>query len=288
MDSTTILTQIAEAVTTPNRFNVLLVDDEDLARQNIRLLLQNDADIASIYECSNGYEAVEFLHNHSATADILFLDIQMPKMNGFDVLQTLDPSNIPVVVFVTAFDRYALKAFASSALDYLLKPVEEERFFQALERSKTLRRQQKMEELTDRLLTFLNENPLYTQHSLADTSNDGKHSRYWEYITLNSRGRAVVVRTADIDWIEAETYYAEIHTKKKTYLLRERMHILESKLDPAVFLRIHRSIIVNILAIKEIQHSKHSDGIVILKDGTELKFSRTYKPRLQDALNLHR
>jgi two-component system LytT family response regulator len=282
MDSATILSRVAQAVAKPERYNVLLVDDEDLARQNVQIMLKDDSEIDSISECTNGFEAVEFLR--STPIDIVFLDIQMPQLSGFDVLQMLEPEQIPVVVFVTAYDRYALKAFAASALDYILKPVEEERFFKALERAKALRRRQKIDDLTSRLLQFLNENPIYTQQ----ISSDDVQTQYWEHITLNSRGRAVVVRTTDIDWIEAETYYAEIHTKQKTYLLRERMHILESRLDPAVFLRIHRSVIVNIFAIKELQHSKHSDGMVILKDGTELKFSRTYKPRLQAALNLHR
>lgn len=287
MDSTTILSRVAEAVATPNRYNVLLVDDEDLARQNIRLMLQEDSEIALISECANGFEAVEFLH--TTPTDIVFLDIQMPKMNGFDVLQTLEPSQIPVVVFITAFDRYALKAFDSSAVDYLLKPVEEERFFQTLARAKKMRRQQKIDNLTTRLLEFLNENPLYTQQPAESESDDTQsENEYWEHITLNSRGRAVVVKTQDIDWIEADTYYAEIHTKQKTYLLRERMHILESRLDPTIFLRIHRSIIVNVNAIQELQHFNHSDGVVVLKDGTKLKFTRTYKSRLQAVLNLRR
>lgn len=285
MDSTTILSRVAEAVATPSRYNVLLVDDEDLARQNIRMMLQGDSEIASVSECANGFEAIQFLH--TTATDIIFLDIQMPKMNGFDVLQTLEPSQIPVVVFITAFDRYALKAFDSSAVDYLLKPVDEERFFQTLERAKKLRRQQKMDNLTTRLLEFLNEHPLYTQQTGENENNDTHgENEYWEHITLNSRGRAVVVKTQDIDWIEADTYYAEIHTKQKTYLLRERMHILEARLDPAVFLRIHRSIIVNVNAIQELQHSTHSDGVVVLKDGTKLKFTRTYKSRLQTVLNL--
>lgn len=284
MDSTTILSRVAETVAAPGRYNILLVDDEDLARQNVRLMLESDNEITSINECSNGYEAVDFLR--STPTDIVFLDIQMPQMSGFDVLQSLEPKDIPVVVFITAYDRYALKAFASSALDYLLKPVEEERFFQALERSKTLRRQQKMDNLTTRLLTFLNENPLYTQQP-ASKDND-EQNEYWEHITLSSRGRAVMVKAHDINWIEAETYYAEIHTKQKTYLLRERMHILETRLNPSQFIRIHRSIIVNITSIKELRHSTHSDGTVVLNDGTELKFTRTYKPRLQAAINLRR
>jgi two-component system LytT family response regulator len=312
-DSTALLSQIPpylpSHIVQQNSYRILLVDDEALARENLRYLLHSDTTVEAITEASNGFDALRALRTEQI--DILFLDIQMPEMNGFDVLQTIEHEHLPVVVFVTAFDRYAIKAFESSAADYLLKPVDDTRFVHALERAKTLRRQQHATEQFSSLLTFLEAHPLYTPqaappitvaapvhstphstpnslppsspHSSPDLSPDS--SPYWEHITLSARGRSVLVKTKDIEWIEADAYYAEIHTKRQTYLLRERMHVLETALDPALFVRIHRSFIVNIHAIHDVQHQTHSDGIVTLHDGTTLKFTRTYKPRLLLALN---
>ncbi len=301
---------------------ILIVDDEELARRSIRLLLESFTHTTDIQEAQNGREALQILLE--GKTDMVFLDIQMPEMSGFDVLQAQertiaqDPPHgaeilAPITIFVTAFDRYALRAFEASAVDYLLKPFDDERFRQALERGATrlaereaLRVRQQApssnippsnlqpsshplnhslnEDEQARLMRFLEENPLYAAQNLVQQITPNTPPQFLERLTLQSRNRTIVVAVDDIDWIEAESYYVQIHTSTKSYLMRETMSNLEERLNPRYFRRIHRSAIVNLRAVKSIETQTHGDGIVILRNNTRLKLSRTRRQQFMDAL----
>jgi two-component system LytT family response regulator len=246
----------------------LIVDDEPLARQRIRTLLEGDPDIALVGECADGRQAVAALREHKP--DLVFLDVQMPLLDGFGVLQSLGEGPMPVVIFVTAHDRYALKAFEVHALDYLLKPFDRDRFRSALERAKAQVRREQDGHVNQKLLALL---------------SDVKGARKpLERLVVKSAGRVYFVRIEDIDWIEAAGNYVRLHVGSEDHLLRESMGGLESRLDGARFLRIHRSTIVNVERIKELQPSFHGDYVVILQDGTELTLSRGYRDKLQELL----
>jgi two-component system LytT family response regulator len=202
--------------------------------------------------------------------DLVFLDVQMPLLDGFGVLEAADLEPMPVVVFVTAHDRYALKAFEVHALDYLLKPFDRDRFRTALERAKAQVRREQGDPVSQRLAALL---------------QDVKETRRpQERLVVKSGGRIYFVRVEDIDWIEAAGNYVRLHTGKEDHLLRESMSGLEARLDANQFLRIHRSTIVNIERIRELQPAFHGDYAVILRDGTELTLSRGYRDKLQELL----
>jgi two-component system LytT family response regulator len=264
-------------------FHILIVDDEELARRGVRLLLADNAALAAegliISEAANGREAIERIR--AGGVDIVFLDIQMPELTGFDVLETLQAAqvNLPATIFVTAYDQYALRAFEASAVDYVLKPLEDERFHHALERAITRIRERSTTLDHERLRSYLQEHPLFSpQHTLLKTSS------FLERLTLTARNRTVIVNVEDIDWIEAESYYASIHTGGRAYLMRETMTNLEARLNPTQFQRIHRSAIVNLRAVQEIVAEPHGDGTVVLRDGTSLKLSRSRKQQFLMAL----
>jgi two-component system LytT family response regulator len=241
----------------------LIVDDEVLARRRIKNLLGERAQFQVIGECANGREAVAAIEN--LAPDLVFLDVQMPDLDGFGVLKELESGPLPVIVFVTAYDRYALQAFEVHALDYLLKPFDDERFERTLEWvAKQLLRDE--DQTSERMLDLI-EN---IQDKRATPSR----------LVVRSAGRVTFVRTGDIDWIEAEGYYARLHVGEKSHLVRETMSSLESRLDPARFVRIHRSTIVNKERIKEMRSSSHGEYRVTLEGGDQLKMSRTYRDRL--------
>ncbi|MFL5241280.1 MAG: LytR/AlgR family response regulator transcription factor [Gemmataceae bacterium] len=244
---------------------VLIADDEPLARQRVRKLLDGDPDVQVVGECADGSETVDAVRQKKP--DLLFLDIQMPTLDGFDVLEALGPENMPATIFVTAYDRYAIKAFEVHALDYLLKPFDRERFRKALQRAKNyLGRPQQLE--AGKKLDNL----------LADVREDRKPL---ERVVIKSASRVFFLRTEEIDWIEAAGNYLRLHVGKDFHLLRETMNSFEAKLDPARFVRIHRSYIVNVERIKELQPYFHGDYAVILKDGKQLTLSRSHRPKLQ-------
>jgi two-component system LytT family response regulator len=250
------------------KIRAFIVDDEPLARQRLRTLLESDADIEIAGECADGCQAVAALQEHKP--DLLFLDVQMPRLDGFGVLAALRDVYLPVVIFVTAHDRYALQAFEVHALDYLLKPFDRERFRTALERAKAQVRREQSGEVNQRLLALL-------QH-VHETN------KHLERLVVKSAGRVCFVRLEDIDWIEAAANYVRLHVGKETHLLRESLSGLEARLDGKRFLRIHRSFIVNIERIRELQPAFHGDYVIILQDGTELTLSRGYRDKLQELL----
>ncbi|HQR39924.1 MAG TPA: response regulator [Blastocatellia bacterium] len=253
-----------------SRIRTLIVDDEPLARQTLRILLEADAEIELAGECSNGVDAVEAIH--TLAPDLVFLDIQMPEMDGFDVLGALDSTKAPVVVFVTAFDRYALKAFEVHALDYLLKPFTDERFAAALAQAKTEVAQRDVRALSERLLAML-----------ADRDRE-RPGRYLTRVLVKSASRVTFQKVAEIDWIGAAGSYVQMHVGAKEHLLRESLAALEAKLDPELFLRIHRSTIVNMDRVKELRPDAYGEYVVVLENGTELKMSRGRREHVQSRL----
>ena len=245
----------------------LIVDDEPLARQRLRRLLQADPDITIVGECGDGQQAVTDLQQ--LQPDLVFLDVQMPVLDGFDVLQALGDTALPAVIFVTAHDRYALKAFEVHALDYLLKPFDKARFAAALERAKIQIRQGNATALNERL-----------QQLLQNTPGRSGPKR----LMIKSSSRIYFVRIEDIDWIEAAGNYVRLHVGEEEHLLREGLTALENKLDGGRFVRIHRSTIVNIERIRELQPVFHGDYVIILHNGTELALSRSCRDRLEESL----
>jgi two-component system, LytTR family, response regulator len=246
---------------------VLLVDDESLAREMLREMLQDDPLVTIVGESGNGHEALEAIRTHSP--DLIFLDVQMPELGGFEVLEALG-KEIPRVIFVTAYDQYAVRAFEVHALDYLLKPFDQERFDIAWQRARAQILRDRDGGRDQRILALLEE---------MKASN-----KYLERLVIKASGRIYFIETAEIDWIEAEGNYVSVHCAKKAHLLRETISSLEAQLDPKKFLRIHRSSIVRIDRIQELQPWFHGEYRIILQNGTQLTLSRNYRDKLQEAL----
>ena len=261
------------------KIRTLIVDDEPLARRSLRLLLEKDPQIEILDECRNGREAVKAIN--SLSPDLLFLDIQMPEMDGFDVLARTGPEHIQAIIFVTAFDQYALKAFDVHALDYLLKPFDDERFAHALKRAKSQIEAREINKLSKRLLALLEQRE--GERKVAEHQND-----YLTRLMIKVSGRVVLLKVDEIDFIEAEGNYAKLNVGRKAHLLREKMHDLEARLDPEKFVRIHRSIIVNLNRIKEMHPHFNGDYIVVLEDGRQLRLSRTRRENLEDRFKISR
>jgi two-component system, LytTR family, response regulator len=231
----------------------LVVDDEALARRNVTALLRRDPDIGSIAECSSGVSAIEEIR--SSKPDLVFLDVQMPECDGFDVLELLGGDLPPAVVFVTAYDEYALRAFDAGALDYLLKPFDDARFGRALNRAK--------EKLAHRL---------------------APKPRTAERLVVRSQGQVLFVKPADIDWIEAAGYYACLHVGSDTHVLRRSLSELERDLEEENFIRIHRSIIVNLDRVRGLELHAEGDYEVVLSSKARLRLSRRYRKRLEERM----
>jgi two-component system LytT family response regulator len=251
----------------PN-IRVLLVDDEPLAREMLREMLQNDPQVVIVGESCNGREALEAIRAHSP--DVLFLDVQMPEVGGFEVLDSLGKGQIPYVIFVTAYDQYAVRAFEVHALDYLLKPFDQERFNVAWQRARVQIMRDRASGMDQRIVSLLEE------------MKAGK--KYLERLVIKANGRIYFLEANEIDWIEAEGNYVSVHSAKKSHLLRETISSLESQLDPKKFVRIHRSSIVRIDQIQELQPWFHGEYRIILHDGTQLTLSRNHRDKLQEAL----
>jgi len=243
----------------------LIVDDEPLAREGLRMLLSRDPEVTALHEARNGREAVAAIR--SARPDLVFLDVQMPEMDGFGVVREVGAERMPPVVFVTAHDQFAIQAFEINAIDYLLKPVTEERFLRTLARAKTHLHSNDAEEVDRRVISLL--------ESLA------MPQRYLKRLAVRSVGKIVFIDMEDVDWIEAAENYVQLHAGRANHLLHVGMNALERTLDPAIFLRIHRSIIVNISRIKELQPGVHGEYVVTLHSGARLQSGRTYSEKLR-------
>ena len=269
--------------TPQKKIRTLVVDDEPLARRNIRLLLEGDPEIEIVGEAASGREALERIREHSP--DLVFLDIQMPEMDGFGVLVRIVAAEMPVIVFVTAFDQYALRAFEFHALDYLLKPFDDARFEKALRQAKHQVEQRDIKDLGRRLIALL-EGRGGQAPAGADGTREQPH--YLSRLLIKSAGRVFFLKADEIDYVSAEDYYVKLHVGRKGHLLRETMNELESKLDPAQFVRIHRSTIVNLERIRELQQLFNGEYVVVVRDGTELKLSRGRREHLEKLLGAGR
>jgi two-component system LytT family response regulator len=247
---------------------VLVVDDEPLARERLRTLLRDEPGFEIVGEAGDGTTAAESIV--ALSPDLVFLDIQMPGADGFDVIDAVGADRMPSVVFVTAYDRYALRAFDVHALDYLLKPFDRVRFRQALARARQQREHMSGGDLERRLTAIVQD--LKPAKARADR------------FVVKSAGRIFFVRTAEIDWIEAAGNYVKLHVGNDSYLIRETMTSVEARLSPDLFVRIHRCHIVNIEQVRELQPWFNGEYVVFLKTGTRLTLSRGYRERLQDRV----
>jgi two-component system LytT family response regulator len=247
------------------KVRTLIVDDEALARERLRQLLQAEQETELVGECSDGNEAVAALLEKKP--ELVFLDIQMPELDGFGVLEAISGQLSPVIVFVTAFDKFALRAFEVHAVDYLLKPFDRERFQTALRRA--------LDRVKNRDVQTLQ------QKQSALIAELRPPSKPLERLAIKSAGRVVFVKISDIDWIEAAHNYVELHVGKESHLLRETLNAIEARLSPEKFVRISRSVIVNIERIKELQPLFHGEYTVTLQNGTRVTLSRRYRDKLQ-------
>lgn len=241
---------------------ILIVDDESVARRRIRRLLASERDVTVIGECEDGESAVAAIEANRP--DLVFLDVQMPERDGFEVLQAIPEAELPAILFVTAYDRYALRAFDVHAIDFLLKPFTGERFRVALARARERLERRDRDAGLAALAASLRERP-----------------RYLSRVPVRTSSRIVLVDLATVDWLEAADNYVRLHVQKREYLLRETLASLESQLDPDRFARIHRSAIVQIDRIVELHPATHGDFDVLLRDGTRLTLSRTWRERLR-------
>jgi two-component system LytT family response regulator len=237
--------------------NALIVDDEPLARKALLRLLKIERDINVIGQCGDGESAVDAIRR--AQPDLVFLDVQMPEMDGFRVVETIGVNRMPVTIFVTAFDRYAINAFDANAVDYLLKPFAADRLSRALARARDRYLGRQNQEFAQRLFSLL---------------GSRYQSDYAQRLTVSTGGRILFVSVGDIDWIEAEGNYARLHVSRHVYDVRETLKALMDKLDPREFVRIHRSTIVNVQRIREVQPWFQGSHLVLLHSGEELRMSR--------------
>ncbi|HEX8690799.1 MAG TPA: LytTR family DNA-binding domain-containing protein [Longimicrobium sp.] len=259
---------------------VVVVDDEPLARRRVlRLLKEQDDEVEVVAVCATGMQAVEAIRE--TRPDLVFLDVQMPEMDGFEVLERLG-GELPPVIFVTAYDQYALRAFEVHALDYLLKPFDAERFRRAFERGRSQleRRASGQGQRVVALLEQLSRERRSLEEKLA-----APKAQHMEWVMVKARGKIEFLRTSEVDWIEAEGNYVRLHAAgRRGFLIREKISTLEERLDPDRFMRVHRSTIVNLDRVTELRPLPSGDCIILLKDGTELKLSRGYRQKLAERV----
>ena len=276
---------------------VLVVDDEPYPRKRLVELLENRREVATIACADSGRQAIDTLR--AAAYDLVYLDVQMPAHTGIEVVETVGPSNMPTTVFVTAYDQYALKAFELAALDYLLKPFDDDRFERSFQRILDMERLQRANAVTDQFRQLLDSSggsrlevaqapaQIPDSAAAADPQSDEAIETdplYLERLTIDLPGKVRVIPVDEIRYITADDAYVKIHTLDHNYLLRERMHVLEDRLDPSKFVRIHRSTIVQLDLVETVLHSSGGDYAVRLTDRTKLKVSRTRRDDLLQRL----
>lgn len=259
------------------KLRVLIVDDEPLARQRLEdMLLQQEA-VEIVGKAESGGEAVKAIRK--LQPDLIFLDVQMPGRTGVEVVQEIGAENMPMVIFVTAYDQYALKAFDLAAIDYLLKPFDDERFEMAFTRARQMHDLKEVNELRSRLSMLL-------QSPGSEPEESGEPARYLERIAVDMRGQVRIVPVEQIDYITASGAYAELHVGEELYVIRERMQVLEERLDPSCFFRLHRSAIVQMDRIEALLYSAGGDYAVKLKGGKRLPMSRNRREALEERLGI--
>jgi two-component system LytT family response regulator len=253
-----------------NKMRVMIVDDEPIAREGVRTQLTREPGVEIVAECGDGLEAVEAIRELSP--DLLFLDVQMPGMDGFEVVQTIGIDAMPAVVFVTAYDKYALRAFEVNAVDYLLKPFDSERFQKAFQRARLQIQRRTAETINQKLEALL--------------ASMRPRERYLERLVVKSGGRIFFLAVGEIDWIESADNYVSLHAGRESHLIRETLTSLEAKLNPEEFLRIRHSAIVNVKRIKELHPLFKGEYEIVLQNGVKLTSSRRYSQRIRSEFNL--
>lgn len=284
------------------RVRVPIVDDEALARQRVRRLLQNEADVEVVGEAETGRDAVAMIRE--LQPDLVCLDVQMPGLDGFGVLEELDGGPVPMVLFITAYDEHAQRAFDVHAVDYVLKPVDADRFRAAFDKARKQRANAVAAERLGELLETvrrLADGSAAAAGGVADLAAGlsaggasaaagavpgAGNGRYASRILVKQDGRMFFVKTTEIDWIEADRNYVRLHVGKTAHTIRERISHLEETLDPRLFARIHRSTIVNLNRVREMQQWFSGDYVVILEDGTRLRLSRHYRDRVEKQVGV--
>jgi two-component system LytT family response regulator len=248
---------------------VVVVDDEAPARQRLLDLLHRDVQVGSILEACNGQDAVLLIENQHP--DLVFLDVQMPELDGLGVIDAIGVADMPLTVFVTAYDQHAIRAFEANALDYLLKPFSDERFEGAMARAKARLEERSLREFGQRVMKMV---------SAAPTNAD----RRWDRLVVKSGGSTRFIRVVDVDWIEAAGVYVNLHVAGKEFLYRTALNDLADRLDPRRFVRVHRSAIVNIESIVQLEPISHGEFDVVLRNGSRARVSRTYRAQLEKRL----
>jgi len=252
----------------------LVVDDEAPARKRLTDRLAKDSAIGKILEAENGAAAITLIQQ--AKPDIVFLDVQMPEIDGFGVISAVGPDDMPLTVFVTAYDHFALQAFEADAIDYLLKPFGNKRYERTIERMK--------KRLHDRQSTNSDSTESFGPELLKLVARRTKPGEIWDWIVVKSRDTARLIMTRDIDWIEAAGVYVTIHVGGESFLYRSGLATVANRLDPFQFIRIHRSSIVNLKSIALLERRSHGEFAVVLKDGTNLMLSRSYRSEVEAIL----
>ena len=270
----------------------LVVDDEELARRGLRLRLERDAGVTVIGECANGRAAITAIERDRP--DLVLLDVQMPGLGGFDVVEAIGAERMPAVVFVTAYDEFALRAFDALAIDYLLKPIDDERFARALERVRRRLQERTESAIGRRMTALLRERQGDGASTLPDedaprpaappppSPEAVRHAQ--GHVLVRDRGRVLILEIPEIDWIEADGDYVRVHAGGRAHLLRETMAAMERTLTPHRFARIHRSAIVNLSRVAELRPLTSREYAVVLRDGTRLRMSRRFRDRLQGVV----
>jgi two-component system, LytTR family, response regulator len=258
----------------------LIADDEPLARRGIRQLLEAHPDVIVAGECRNGRETLRALN--TLAPDLVFLDIQMPQLDGFEVLRAFGPARMPAVVFVTAYDEFAVRAFEAHALDYLVKPVSETRFAEALRHVRERLRSNQAVELAQKLEALLASREGGGQR--AEGGGGRRAGRPARRLVVPTASGEIVLDTSEIDWIQAEDYYAAIYALGKRHLIRESLTSLEERLDPSCFVRVHRSAIVALDRVRELRSTGLGEWIVVLRDGTRVPVSRRRREQVAEVI----
>jgi two-component system LytT family response regulator len=258
----------------------LIADDEPLARRGIRQLLEGHPDVIVAGECRNGRETLRALH--ALSPDLVFLDVQMPQLDGFEVLRAYGAERMPAVVFVTAYDEFAVRAFEAHALDYLVKPVSEARFAEAMRHVRERLRSNKALELAGKLEALL-----ATHEGRGQRAEGGEGPRggpLMRRLVVPTASGELVLDTAEIEWIQAEDYYAAVYALGKRHLIRESLASLEQRLDPGRFVRVHRSAIVNLDRVRELRSTGLGEWVLVLRDGTRVPVSRRRREQVAEAV----
>jgi len=262
------------------KIKTIIVDDEVEAREGVQLLLKNDPDIEILGLSKNGVEAIDMINDHEI--DLVFLDIQMPVINGFEVVNSISNARLPHIIFVTAYDQYALKAFEVHAIDYILKPFTDQRFFEGLQRAKQFISQQRVQEQQAKLKQISSsfaEKKANLDQLLVSVENDTD-----ERLIVKEKGKVIFIPLTDILWLQAYDYYVKIHLSECYYTIRESLKKLSQKLPTPPFVRIHKSTIINKDYIKEISATGSAEHAVLLQNGKELKASRSYNESIKSII----